>query len=57
MVTFETDTGTYVCDRCLLHYKDKQLAEQCEAWDAEHNACNLTIARQSEESKVNRTKK
>ena len=54
MVTFEKSTGTYVCSRCLLHYKDRKLAEQCEAWDAEHNTCNLSIARQSEESKAKR---
>jgi hypothetical protein len=54
MVTFEENTGTYVCDRCKLHYTNKTLAEQCEAWDAAHDSCNLAIAQQSEESKSRR---
>ncbi len=49
MVVLEEGTGTYMCERCMLHYRSKGLAEHCEAWDAVHNSCNLAIAQQSEE--------
>ena len=33
----------YTCEECSLKYKDKTLAEQCEAWCREHKSCNLGI--------------
>ncbi len=44
------DGGYYQCELCFLHYKDKELAEACEAWDKEHKSCNLEIAEKSIEA-------
>ena len=33
----------FVCQTCYFVYKEKELAEQCEAFCAAHNACNPKI--------------
>lgn len=35
---------TYKCLECGLHYRDKELAEQCEAFCKKHKACSMEIA-------------
>lgn len=39
----------YECAECGLHYKDAEIARQCEAWCREHQSCNLEITRFSVE--------
>ncbi|MCL5680030.1 MAG: hypothetical protein M1465_01650 [Candidatus Marsarchaeota archaeon] len=51
MVVFDNKFGAYICERCLLHYESEELAKKCEAWDKEHNSCNMVVARQSIEAK------
>ncbi len=41
----------YLCPECGLHYEDKAVAEQCEAFCKEHNACSLDITQYSIENK------
>lgn len=31
----------YQCEECGLKYEDKEIAEKCQAWCAEHKSCNL----------------
>ncbi len=33
----------YQCGECGLQYKEKGLAEKCEAWCREHHSCNIEI--------------
>ncbi|MDP2630456.1 MAG: hypothetical protein Q8P56_03550 [Candidatus Uhrbacteria bacterium] len=33
----------YQCEECGLHYREREWAEQCEAWCREHHTCNLEI--------------
>lgn len=33
----------YICEGCGFVYKNKKLAEECEAYCKEHNSCNLEI--------------
>lgn len=43
----------YQCEECGFHYKEKELAEKCEAWCREHQSCNLEITRHAiEEEKT-----
>ncbi|MDE1822978.1 MAG: hypothetical protein KGI00_01925 [Candidatus Micrarchaeota archaeon] len=42
------------CSICGLHYKDKELAEECHAWCSTHKSCNLKIATQSLEAQKRR---
>lgn len=47
----ENRENLYQCPECRLHYKDKELAEKCEAWCKENKTCNVEIMKQSEEHK------
>ena len=49
MASLQTYEGRkcHRCDECLLYYKDKEIAEKCEAWCKAHNSCNLEITKQS----------
>lgn len=38
------------CVECGLHYRDKKLAEQCEAFCKKHMACSMEIAPQAVEN-------
>jgi len=49
MVTKAGDT--FKCDICSFHYKEKERAEECEAWCEEHHSCNLEITEHAEENK------
>jgi hypothetical protein len=39
----------YQCPECGLHYEDKQIAKQCEAFCKEYNGCSLEITKLSVE--------
>jgi len=39
----KNDDVLYVCGECGYRYKEKSIAEKCEAWCSEHNSCNLEI--------------
>ncbi len=39
----------YQCPVCGLHYRDKDLAVQCEEFCNKHNACNMEISKHSVE--------
>jgi len=41
----------YQCGECGLKYKDRKIADQCEAWCEEHKSCNLDIIKYSVPSK------
>ena len=32
------------CPECRLHYRDEELAKQCQAYCKEHKACSMEIA-------------
>lgn len=40
----------YQCPICQLHFREKSVQQQCEAWCRAHNSCSLKIARQSIEA-------
>ena len=40
-------TKVYACPECELSYKEKALAQKCEAWCKEYNSCNLKITKYS----------
>jgi hypothetical protein len=42
--------GEYQCSICQLHFREKSLQQQCEAWCRTHNSCHLHIASQSLEA-------
>ncbi len=48
----QNNQNIYQCKECGLHYKNKELAEKCEAWCKEHKTCNVEIMKHSEENKV-----
>ena len=37
----------YACEECKFTYKERELAEKCEAWCKEHNSCNIEITTNS----------
>ena len=39
----KTNTTFYQCGECGLLYDEREWAEKCEAWCAEHQSCNLEI--------------
>ena len=45
------DTVLYQCTECGLHYEDKQIAKQCEAYCKEYKGCSLDITKLSIERK------
>ncbi len=47
----DTNKKPHQCPECGLHYEDKAIAKQCEAFCKEHNACSLDITRYSVENK------
>lgn len=38
----------FQCEECGLKYKDRNIAEKCEAWCREHKSCNLEIIQSAE---------
>ncbi len=40
----------YRCPECGLHYEDQEIANQCETFCKEFNACSLEITKHSLES-------
>jgi len=43
----ETYGTVYQCGECGLSYRERPIAEQCEAWCREHKSCNLEITQHS----------
>jgi len=41
----QNNTALYQCEECGLKYAEKEMAERCQAWCAEHQSCNLDIIR------------
>ena len=41
----ENEATYYQCEECGLRYREKDVAERCQAWCAEHKSCNLEIIR------------
>lgn len=37
----------FQCEECKLLYEEKEWAEKCQAWCAEHKSCNLEITKQA----------
>ncbi len=35
----------YICEECNFAYKEKSLAEKCEAYCKEHHQCSLEITK------------
>ena len=35
--------NVYICNECKLKYRDKEMAEKCEAWCKKNQSCNLEI--------------
>jgi hypothetical protein len=35
--------GLFRCGECALSYRDKEIADRCEAWCRAHHTCNLEI--------------
>lgn len=46
-----SDKVLYQCPECKLHYEDKQIARQCEAYCKEHHGCSMDITKLSVERK------
>lgn len=45
----EMNNATYYrCEECGLLYADREIAEKCQAWCAEHKSCNLEIIKHAE---------
>lgn len=40
--TYRGET-VYLCEECGFAYRERELAERCQAFCAEHGACNLEI--------------
>lgn len=38
---------TYKCKECRMIYKNKSLAEKCEAWCKKYKSCNINIIKHS----------
>lgn len=39
----QNNVTIYQCEECGLWYRDKEIAEQCQAWCKTHQSCNLDI--------------
>ncbi len=50
----EDKKNLHQCKECGFHYKDKEMAEKCEAWCKEHKTCNVQITKQAEENQKQR---
>lgn len=44
----------YKCSICGLHYKERELEEECYKWCSGHDSCNLKVASQSIEATKSR---
>ncbi|MGC8676515.1 MAG: hypothetical protein ACP5T3_03325 [Candidatus Micrarchaeia archaeon] len=56
MAGYDSNSGTYFCEVCGLHYSSKEQAEKCQEWCSKHSSCNLAIASQSIEAQKSRSK-
>lgn len=41
--TIKKESKHYTCEECGLAYKEKAMAEKCEAWCKKTKSCNLEI--------------
>jgi len=37
------EKNMFICGECGMKYKEKELAEKCQAWCKENKSCNLDI--------------
>lgn len=49
----EKSSSIYVCKVCGFSYREKEIAERCEAWCGEHKSCNLDIISHAVEMEPN----
>lgn len=49
-MTERSDQITYQCPECGLHYRDENVAKQCEKWCREYKSCNLKIIQSAVEN-------
>jgi len=47
---------TYQCEICGFHYREKEIAEKCEAWCSTTNSCNLDIIKFAIENESTKNK-
>lgn len=38
-----TNKRTYICAECGYEYEEKEWAQKCQKWCAEHKSCNIEI--------------
>lgn len=43
----------FQCEECGLLYAEREMAEKCQAWCAEHKSCNLEITKYAIEDSSN----
>jgi len=44
--------GIFQCEECKLFYKEKSIAEKCQAWCKKHKSCNIEIIKYSVSAKL-----
>ena len=47
----------YQCEECELRYKEREIAEKCQAWCKAHKSCNLDIIKYAIKENGNASKK
>lgn len=53
----QNNSAVYRCSECGLGYKEKEIAEECQAWCKEHKSCNLDIIKYAIKENGNASKK
>jgi hypothetical protein len=45
IVVKNAGSNLYECEECKMFYREKSLAEKCEAWCKKYKSCNLEIVK------------
>lgn len=53
----QSNDTIYRCSECGLGYREKEIAEKCQAWCKEHKSCNLDIIKYAIKENENASKK